>query len=100
MQYDFSFHHLEFDINLPVLVLSKSKAMLPSDCLVPLRPADAEAAAAPEVPREGLDELRVYLQAARHTEFAIDPEVTTVRSIHANNRSLFCALKGGGGVVP
>ena len=84
VQYDFAFHHLEFNVNLPVVLLSRSKALLPADCLVPLRPADSAPTAV--VPTDGLQDIRLYLQSARNAEFTIDPEVTQVRV--RNNPSL------------
>ena len=43
VEYDFSFHRLPYEADVPVLVLSEGRSLLPSDCRVPLQPTeDAE----------------------------------------------------------
>lgn len=79
VQYDFGFHTLEFDANFPVLVLSRTKAVLPVDCLIPLRGTQDSSPILPVLSAEEWSDLRAFLLAGRsQADFAIDPEVTKV----------------------
>lgn len=53
---DFQFYRLDYDADISVLCLSEGRSMLPSQCHVRLRPADAAAVA----------EVRERIAAARH----------------------------------
>ena len=71
VQYDFEFYPLSFNHNVPVLVLSEGRSMLPTDAHVHVGPAG------PVVPLalsdEQLDQFRWYLgtlsSLAAHTNF-------------------------------
>uniref|UniRef100_A0A8C5WMB4 Mini-chromosome maintenance complex-binding protein n=1 Tax=Leptobrachium leishanense TaxID=445787 RepID=A0A8C5WMB4_9ANUR len=83
VDYDFSFHQMEFPCNINVLVTSEGRALLPSDCQIPLRPQTApssmeryvEALLASALPSL-LNKFRVYLSALRFLEYSITDEVT------------------------
>ena len=40
VEYDFSFHRLAYEADVPVLVFSEGRSLLPSDCRVPLQPTE------------------------------------------------------------
>ncbi len=83
LEYDFQYHQLEFSHDVPCLVVSEGRSLLPSDCQLMLRPAEP---AGPTAVREGfssvgasldaalLDRLREYLCTVRRTEFEVTEE--------------------------
>ncbi|KAK6293405.1 hypothetical protein J4Q44_G00357310 [Coregonus suidteri] len=83
VDYDFSYHQMEFPCNINVLVTSEGRSLLPSDCQVPLQPQ-----VTPPNMEEYLttihmaqltsqiNKFRVYLSVARTLDYSISDEVT------------------------
>ncbi|XP_018431141.1 PREDICTED: mini-chromosome maintenance complex-binding protein, partial [Nanorana parkeri] len=83
VDYDFSYHGMEFPCNVNVLVASEGRSLLPSDCqvrLMPqLTPPDVDqymAALLSAVPPSLLNKFRVYLGLLRLVDYSISEEVT------------------------
>lgn len=36
VEYDFNYHHLDFEANIPVLIMSDGQSLLPADCTLPM----------------------------------------------------------------
>ncbi|EDV31607.1 uncharacterized protein Dana_GF15437 [Drosophila ananassae] len=62
---DFQYYHIDYQANIPVLVLSEGRSMLPSDFVVPIN-ADAKAV---ELLDESLKAAHHYLQPSRLQQF-------------------------------
>ncbi|XP_016994128.2 mini-chromosome maintenance complex-binding protein [Drosophila takahashii] len=62
---DFQYYQIDYHANIPVLVLSEGRSMLPSDFIMPIN-ADAKAV---ELFAESLKAARHYLQAPRLQQF-------------------------------
>uniref|UniRef100_A0A673Z2D9 Mini-chromosome maintenance complex-binding protein n=1 Tax=Salmo trutta TaxID=8032 RepID=A0A673Z2D9_SALTR len=87
VDYDFSYHQMEFPCNINVLVTSEGRSLLPSDCQVPLQPH-----VTPPNMEEYLttihmaqftsqmNKFRVYLSLARTLDYSISDEVTKVNA--------------------
>ncbi|XP_028844888.1 mini-chromosome maintenance complex-binding protein isoform X2 [Denticeps clupeoides] len=83
VDYDFSYHQMEFPCNINVLVTSEARSLLPSDCRVHLQPQltppDLEeylgAVQAAQLPSQ-LNKYRTYLSVARELDYNIAEEVT------------------------
>ncbi|XP_063702955.1 mini-chromosome maintenance complex-binding protein [Culicoides brevitarsis] len=82
LKYNFQFYEIEFDTDVPVLILSEGKSMLPNDCHIPLKP-QADLAIIKETfvavkhflaPR--LPAMRKFLTKQRKAEFDVKPEDT------------------------
>jgi hypothetical protein len=77
--YDFTYYQIEFDCDIPFLILSEGKSMLPSDVHVVLDPDDMHLKTFGEILEaarhflkpELLNEIRVYLTSARLVEYEI-----------------------------
>ncbi|XP_037068663.1 mini-chromosome maintenance complex-binding protein-like [Pollicipes pollicipes] len=78
VEYDFGFHKLAYVADVPVLVLSEGRSLLPSDCRVPLEPT--EPADRLEEQHRALDQyltppllqqIRRYLTVARCLPYAV-----------------------------
>lgn len=80
VDYDFSFHQMEFPCNLTVLVASEGRSLLPSDSQIHLHPLVAPSQLdqhrLPPLPSPQLDRFRAYLSAARLLDYSISDEVT------------------------
>ncbi len=84
LEYDFQYHRLEFRHDVPCLVASEGRSMLPSDCQVMLRPEEPagptavrerfSSAGAALLQPELLVALRRYLCVARAAEFEVTEE--------------------------
>ncbi|XP_053306311.1 mini-chromosome maintenance complex-binding protein [Spea bombifrons] len=83
VDYDFSYHRMEFPCNINVLVASEGRSLLPSDCHIHLRPQTAPdnmeqhlgallAASLPTL----LNKFRIYLSLLRFLDYNISEEVT------------------------
>ncbi|KAG7462441.1 hypothetical protein MATL_G00184930 [Megalops atlanticus] len=84
VDYDFSFHQMEFPCNINVLITSEGKSLLPSDCQVHLQPKQFP----PSMMEDQLNSLRfpltpssinsfrIYLSLLRTLEYSISQEVT------------------------
>uniref|UniRef100_A0A182M851 Mini-chromosome maintenance complex-binding protein n=1 Tax=Anopheles culicifacies TaxID=139723 RepID=A0A182M851_9DIPT len=85
LKYNFQFYQLDFNADVPVLVLSEGKSMLPSNCYLPIVPDLDAIKLIGETIKAGrhyitpkLDEMRRYLTAARVREFdmkTLDPTI-------------------------
>ncbi|XP_049539351.1 mini-chromosome maintenance complex-binding protein [Anopheles darlingi] len=85
LKYDFKFYQLEFNADVPVLVLSEGRSMLPSNCQVPIMPDLDAIELIDETIKAGrhyiapkLDAVRRFLTTARIRSFdmkTLDPTV-------------------------
>ncbi|KAM8923929.1 mini-chromosome maintenance complex-binding protein isoform 2-T2 [Pelodytes ibericus] len=83
VDYDFSYHQMEFPCNINVLVTSEGRSLLPSDCQVHLQPQMTppnleqymEALLTATLPSL-LNKFRVYLSLLRFIDYSISEEVT------------------------
>uniref|UniRef100_A0A182PU86 Mini-chromosome maintenance complex-binding protein n=1 Tax=Anopheles epiroticus TaxID=199890 RepID=A0A182PU86_9DIPT len=85
LKYNFQFYQLDFNADVPVLVLSEGKSMLPSNCYLPIIPDLDAIKLIDETIKAGrhfitpkLDDMRRFLTAARVCEFdmkTLDPTV-------------------------
>ncbi|XP_018333408.1 mini-chromosome maintenance complex-binding protein isoform X2 [Agrilus planipennis] len=73
-EYDFVYYQMEYECDIPILILSEEKSLLPSDFQIPLQPADDQIEIFPEtvdaikkyLKPEILNKIRIYLTNARH----------------------------------
>ncbi|KAH8263240.1 hypothetical protein KR044_006435 [Drosophila immigrans] len=81
---DFQYYQIDYNVDIPVLVLSEGRSMLPSDFVLPIN-ADAKAvemceesmkAALHYLQPQRLQQLRSYLTMARTSEFSVSEELT------------------------
>ncbi|CAH2323274.1 mini-chromosome maintenance complex-binding [Pelobates cultripes] len=83
VDYDFSYHQMEFPCNINVLVTSEGRSLLPSDCQVLLQPQTAPSnieqyvaalltASLPSL----LNKFRIYLSLLQFLDYSISEEVT------------------------
>ncbi|NXD65828.1 MCMBP protein, partial [Eolophus roseicapillus] len=83
VDYDFSYHQMEFPCNINVLITSEGRSLLPSDCQVHLQPqlippnmeeymSSLLTAVLPSV----LNKFRIYLSLLRLLDYSISEEVT------------------------
>ncbi|XP_055619697.1 mini-chromosome maintenance complex-binding protein [Toxorhynchites rutilus septentrionalis] len=85
LKYDFKFYHLEFNSDVPTLVLSEGKSMLPTNCYLPLIPDLDATKLIEETIKAGkhyiqpkLDAMRKFLTMQRIQEFdmkSFDPAI-------------------------
>uniref|UniRef100_A0A182FLN1 Mini-chromosome maintenance complex-binding protein n=1 Tax=Anopheles albimanus TaxID=7167 RepID=A0A182FLN1_ANOAL len=85
LKYDFKFYQLEFNADVPVLVLSEGRSMLPSNCQLPIMPDLDAIELIEETIKAGrhyiapkLDEVRCFLTHARIRSFdmkTLDPKI-------------------------
>ncbi|XP_046383517.1 mini-chromosome maintenance complex-binding protein [Ischnura elegans] len=86
VDYDFQFYNMEFQANIPVLILSEGKSLLPSDVQVKLKPdstfmndLDALFAAARHYLKDSmLDRIRKYLTVAKLADYSLSDEMQKV----------------------
>ncbi|OXB82592.1 UNVERIFIED_CONTAM: hypothetical protein H355_005847 [Colinus virginianus] len=83
VDYDFSYHQMEFPCNINILITSEGRSLLPSDCQVQLQPQlippnmeeymnSLLTAVLPSV----LNKFRIYLSLLRLLDYSISDEVT------------------------
>uniref|UniRef100_A0A4W3HJ67 Mini-chromosome maintenance complex-binding protein n=1 Tax=Callorhinchus milii TaxID=7868 RepID=A0A4W3HJ67_CALMI len=83
VDYDFSYHQMEFPCNINVLITSEDVSLLQSDCEVHLRPqvvpdnieeymTNLQTAVLPSI----LNKFRIYLSLLRLMDYSISEEVT------------------------
>ncbi|XP_074964220.1 mini-chromosome maintenance complex-binding protein [Phalacrocorax aristotelis] len=83
VDYDFSYHQMEFPCNINILITSEGRSLLPSDCQVHLQPQiippnmeeymnSLLTAVLPSV----LNKFRIYLSLLRLLDYSISDEVT------------------------
>ncbi|KAJ8361343.1 hypothetical protein SKAU_G00178680 [Synaphobranchus kaupii] len=83
VDYDFSFHHMEFPSNFNVLVVSEGKSLLPSDCQVRLQPKltppnleEYLEALHAAVGPASLNKFRIYISLLRTLDYSISDDIT------------------------
>lgn len=82
LKYNFQFYEIEFEADVPVMILSEGKSMLPNDCHIPLKPAadlsimKETFVAVKHFLAPKLASIRKYLTAQRKAEFTVNPEDT------------------------
>lgn len=82
VDYDFSYHQMEFPCNINVLVTSEGRSLLPSDCQIRLQPQLSAAHTEEQQQHLGsahtsqLKKFRIYLSVARHLDYSISEEMT------------------------
>nr|CAD7432938.1 unnamed protein product [Timema monikensis] len=85
--YNFKFYKVEFNSDIPVLILSEGKSLLPSDAVVTLQPEDDHLvtetfeAARHFLHRALLDKIRVYLTVMMQADFQVPPHMQKVRHV-------------------
>ncbi|XP_038614423.1 mini-chromosome maintenance complex-binding protein [Tachyglossus aculeatus] len=83
VDYDFSYHQMEFPCNINVLIISEGRSLLPSDCQVHLQPQiippnmeeymkSLLTAVFPSL----LNKFRIYLTLVRLLDYSISDEIT------------------------
>ncbi|XP_061491813.1 mini-chromosome maintenance complex-binding protein isoform X1 [Rhineura floridana] len=83
VDYDFSYHQMEFPCNINVLITSEGRSLLPTDCQVHLQPqlippnmeeymSSLLTAVLPSI----LNKFRIYLSLLRMLDYSISDEVT------------------------
>uniref|UniRef100_A0A3P8VN94 Mini-chromosome maintenance complex-binding protein n=1 Tax=Cynoglossus semilaevis TaxID=244447 RepID=A0A3P8VN94_CYNSE len=84
VDYDFSYHQMEFPCNINVLIVSEARSLLPSDCQVHVHsqvvPSDMEEyLGSIHIHSQAfsqLNKLRIYLSVARLLDYSISEELT------------------------
>eukprot|EP00912_Choanoflagellata_sp_UC4_P000715 UC4_evm1s445 len=77
VDFDFTYNEITFHSDIPTLIFSEGKSMLPVDVRVPLV-ANPSAGAAPVLSEELVGDLRIYLEVVHHLDYNIDPEIQNV----------------------
>lgn len=81
--YDFQYYPVEYNCDIPFLILSEGKSMLTPDCLLKLKPEASCISTFEEILQAAkhflipdlLNELRIYLTLARHTKYEINDDI-------------------------
>ncbi|XP_032631492.1 mini-chromosome maintenance complex-binding protein [Chelonoidis abingdonii] len=83
VDYDFSYHQMEFPCNINVLITSEGRSLLPSDCQVHLQPQiippnmeEYMNSLLKAVLPSMLNKFRIYLSLLRLLDYSISDEVT------------------------
>lgn len=83
VDYDFSYHQMEFPCNINVLVTSEGRSLLPSDCQIHLKPQlvppnmeQYMGALLSAVQPSLLNKFRIYLSLLRLMDYSISEDVT------------------------
>ncbi len=74
---DFQFFDVELNVDVPILVLSEGKSMLPSNCHVPMMPQPENI----ELMKETFEAAKFYLQPKLNS---IRRHLTILRIVHFN----------------
>jgi len=85
LEYDFKFQSMEYDTDIPCLVMSEGRSMLPSDMQIMIKPSQVEARpdlisktfgeVGSSLNVELLDRIRQYITACRLTEYNLTEQV-------------------------
>jgi len=85
LEYDFKFQSMEYDTDIPCLVMSEGRSMLPSDMQIMIKPSQVEARpdlisktfseVGSSLNVELLDRIRQYITACRLTEYSLTEQV-------------------------
>lgn len=65
VKYNFQYYELEFDSDVPIMVLSEGKSMLPNDCHIPLKPA--------------IDSLKLMKETFVAVKHFLQPKLNSIR---------------------
>lgn len=85
--YDFKFYSMEFEADIPVLILSEGKSLVPSVIQVLLKtdretedlyPQVVEAAKQYLKDEDRLNNIRQYLEILKHSDFRFNEEITDI----------------------
>ena len=76
IEYDFSYHQVEFHTDIPVLIISEKRSVLASDVHLPLKPVSEGSSAAELINRleantELMTRMRAYLSTIRLLPFSL-----------------------------
>ena len=84
VEYNFNYHHIEFSSDVPVLVLSDGRSMLPNDFQIMLRPSQAPgpteidesiSAVSSMLNIELLNKIRAYLTTLKHLTYQLNEDI-------------------------
>ncbi|GAA5977961.1 hypothetical protein JCM10908_004177 [Rhodotorula pacifica] len=79
LSYEFPYSSFELDTDLNFILLSEGKAILPTDCVVYVRPQTSSSAPRSTRPDASkLDQFRGYIAGMKHSSFSIPPEMSEV----------------------
>ncbi|CAK1586470.1 unnamed protein product [Parnassius mnemosyne] len=95
VEYDFKYYKMEFDSDIPVLLLSEGKSLLPSDYHVPLRPEESSLeifdaiveAATYYLKEEIMNTIRKYLTNLKLVKYTISEDLQFVEDDFIEMRS-------------
>ncbi|KAG0665895.1 hypothetical protein C6P46_005989 [Rhodotorula mucilaginosa] len=77
LAYEFPYSSFELDTDLNFVLLSEGKAILPTDCVVYVRPTSSSGQPVrPDASK--LDQFRGYIAAMKHSQFSIPAEMSEV----------------------
>jgi hypothetical protein len=82
--YDFMYHHLDFPVDMPTLVLSAAKSLFKTEFRVHLRPTAPLPTLLPPVDDAGLQQWRSYIAAARELTFDIGDDAEVNKMVEAD----------------
>ncbi|POY76677.1 hypothetical protein BMF94_0269 [Rhodotorula taiwanensis] len=77
VSYEFPYSSFELDTDLNFVLLSEGKAVLPTDCVVYVRP-EASGVERPKIDEAKLDRFRSYISTMKHAPFSIPAEMSEV----------------------
>ncbi|GBP15443.1 Mini-chromosome maintenance complex-binding protein [Eumeta japonica] len=88
VEYDFKYYKMEFDTDIPVLILSEGKSLLPSDFHVPLRPEESSLeifdaiveAATYYLKEEIMNTIRSYLTNIKLVKYSVTEDIQFVEN--------------------
>ncbi|ORZ01013.1 putative alanine racemase-domain-containing protein [Syncephalastrum racemosum] len=87
LSYVFPYSQFDFDTDLINLTLSAGKSMLPSDLSLRLSPSYENGEGLPVLPEETLNLYRMYIDAAKFSEYTIPPDVSEyIQTCFVNER--------------
>lgn len=84
LEYNFNYHQIEFTSDIPALVLSEGRSMLPNDAQIMLRPSQAPgptvidqsfSAVGSTLNVELLNKVRAYLTAVQHLNYQLNEDI-------------------------
>jgi len=81
IEYDFQYHPLKFNVDIPVVLISTTKSLLRSDCVVKLqftRPFTLPFVPSPLIASEFLNKCRLYIAAFRMNDYFVDEQVSKI----------------------
>ncbi|XP_059050681.1 mini-chromosome maintenance complex-binding protein isoform X2 [Achroia grisella] len=95
VEYDFKYYKMDFDSDIPVLILSEGKSLLPSDYHLPLKPEDSSLeifdaiveAATYYLKEEIMNIIRVYLTSLKLVKYTMNEDLQFVEDDFIEMRS-------------